>query len=132
MAFDKAAYMVAYRQRPEVRERRFSAEGRARNAAAQSRYHRKQKGKLHYRTRQNVRLYGLAVDDFDRMVIEQCGRCAICEQPMEKPAIDHDHKTGKVRGLLCGPCNLALGVVEDRLHAVAEYLCYHQRRHRPE
>ena len=56
------------------------------------------------------------------------GRCEICgaeQGPKRKPAIDHDHETGDIRGLLCRSCNLGLGAFQDRillLLAVAEYL----------
>ncbi len=60
--------------------------------------------------------YGLTPEDFDRMMLEQGGTCAICEQPFAnkpyEPHIDHCHETGEVRGLLCSPCNVALGRFE--------------------
>lgn len=63
------------------------------------------------------------------MVLAQGGLCAICgELPSGKRAllfIDHDHKTGKVRGLLCGACNAGLGYFKDttsRMTKAIEYL----------
>jgi len=53
--------------------------------------------------------YGLKLEDFDKLLIEQSGLCAICLSPLEKPYVDHDHRTKKVRGLLCLTCNLGLG-----------------------
>jgi hypothetical protein len=58
------------------------------------------------------------------MVSKQGGICAICRET-KIDRIDHDHKTGKVRGLLCHCCNAALGLfrdLPDRLRAAAEYL----------
>ena len=53
------------------------------------------------------------------MFIAQDGRCAICERDVcEIPRglyIDHDHKTGKVRGLLCDRCNMSLGGFKDNV-----------------
>ena len=59
--------------------------------------------------------YGITTIEFAGLVMAQGGRCAICrEAPAGKElAIDHDHATGKVRGLLCANCNLALGLLHD-------------------
>jgi hypothetical protein len=61
------------------------------------------------------RAYGLSVSEYEEMLRKQNGVCAICggsngEKPLH---VDHDHKTGKVRKLLCGACNKALGMVRD-------------------
>lgn len=53
------------------------------------------------------KVYGLAPGDYERLLEAQGGRCAICRaRPRSKRlAVDHDHKTGAVRGLLCSRCN---------------------------
>lgn len=74
--------------------------------------------------------YGLTVVDVERMYITQLGCCAICENWLEPPpakttCIDHDHKTGKVRGLLCKQHNFLLGLAADDpelLRLAATYL----------
>ena len=71
--------------------------------------------------------YGLTVEQHTAMYVVQNGCCAICGKPVEYDKIqtDHDHKTGKVRGLLCQSCNLALGVLEARegvLYDMFKYL----------
>lgn len=53
--------------------------------------------------------YGITIETYDIMFLNQSGTCAICGVPYEKLNIDHNHISGKVRGLLCGPCNLGLG-----------------------
>lgn len=58
--------------------------------------------------------YGMEQWVYDLMLSHQSNRCAICEGAMSRPVVDHDHKTGVVRGLLCHRCNVALGYVEDR------------------
>jgi hypothetical protein len=57
--------------------------------------------------------YGLTVADYERMLEEQRGVCAICGNEMDPPCVDHDHATGKVRGLLCKSCNWILGRAKD-------------------
>lgn len=50
---------------------------------------------------------GLTIEDYDRMLAEQGGVCAICGNPPKarRLDVDHDHRTGAVRGLLCHRCN---------------------------
>ncbi|MGW4817164.1 endonuclease VII domain-containing protein [Kitasatospora cineracea] len=79
-------------------------------------------------------LYGLTIEDFERMLAEQDLKCAICavefdpDEHDRKPVVDHDHSTGVVRELLCHKCNLALGHFEDdvtRLRSAIDYLIKH-------
>jgi hypothetical protein len=59
--------------------------------------------------------YGITLKQYDVLFAKQKGQCAICGQgPNRKNfAVDHDHKTGDVRGLLCDPCNYGLGNFKD-------------------
>ena len=71
--------------------------------------------------------YGLSVEELDAMLARQGGRCAICrDEPGDRRlGVDHDHATGRVRGLLCPRCNMALGLFRDNadaLRAAAGYL----------
>jgi hypothetical protein len=76
--------------------------------------------------RTRLRKYGLTLDQYHAMLKAAAGRCPLCELPFrETPCIDHDHTTGRVRGLLCRTCNRALGLFNDdpaRLRAAADYL----------
>ena len=73
-----------------------------------------------------VSLYGLTPEDYTAMVEAQQSRCAICRAMVSGNLhVDHDHISGKVRGLLCGPCNRLLGLAKDEaetLRAAIEYL----------
>ena len=76
------------------------------------------------------KLYGMTIEQYELRLIEQGSRCAVCPQLAvhEKHGVlhvDHDHKTGTIRGLLCHKCNTALGLADDspdRLKALAAYL----------
>lgn len=61
-------------------------------------------------------LYGITVEEADEMARQQDGKCKICLQPPANVRglhVDHDHQTGKVRGLLCSNCNSMLGYARD-------------------
>lgn len=77
--------------------------------------------------------YGISLDTYNSLLEAQNGVCAICNCPETSIrkgkvcalAVDHDHKMGKVRGLLCSKCNVGLGYFDDnpdRLRAAALYL----------
>jgi Recombination endonuclease VII len=74
------------------------------------------------------RQYGLTPEAFDVLLQVQSGGCGICKTPLRCDRgthVDHDHASGRVRGLLCHSCNLALGLLADspnRLLAAADYL----------
>ena len=67
------------------------------------------------RSQEMQRVYGITLADYDAMLEEQDGCCAICKTDTIKGrfAIDHCHKTGKVRGLLCFDCNTGIGKLKD-------------------
>lgn len=77
-------------------------------------------------------VYGITHDQYQAMLEDQSNACAICgstewpaAQHAGSPHVDHDHATGRVRGLLCGHCNNGLGMFRDdpeRLRAAADYL----------
>lgn len=72
-------------------------------------------------------LYGLSNEQFDSMFKSQNGACAICEKQNlngKRLCVDHDHKTGKVRGLLCNQCNGFLGAISDDKSKAARAISY--------
>jgi hypothetical protein len=75
----------------------------------------------HYHLRQK---YGIGVEDFERMVSAQGGLCPICRK-RAAVHVDHDHKTGKVRAILCEKCNGGMGLFREDLRVMrnaARYL----------
>lgn len=77
--------------------------------------------------------YGLTIEEYDAMYSSQNGKCAICQRPQEalsrKLSVDHNHKTGAVRALLCHNCNCLLGHSFEKIEILklaSEYLEAHQ------
>lgn len=58
--------------------------------------------------------YGITLMQYNKMFEDQSGRCAICVDEVKKLYVDHNHWTGKVRGLLCMNCNCLVGQYERK------------------
>lgn len=83
--------------------------------------------KLKSHDRAVVNIYGIEAGEYERMYQAQDGKCAICRWATGKSrrlAVDHDHATGRVRGLLCSPCNRYLGYVRDNPDAYRRAAAY--------
>jgi hypothetical protein len=77
----------------------------------------------------NLRIrFNLTTEEFEALAAKSDGRCGICREPESRSrrlSLDHDHKTGELRGFLCSRCNLLLGNARDRIDLLlraAEYL----------
>ena len=88
---------------------------------------------IYDKTRDKKRRYGITVKQYNKMFEKQNGVCAICHKcetrkhqsgTLRRLSIDHDHKTGKVRGLLCDKCNRLLGMANDNRVILANALYY--------
>ena len=80
-----------------------------------------------YNEKRKLKTFGLTLQDYQQMLDAQNGVCAICgKKPgKRKLSVDHDHKTGIIRGLLCFRCNFGLGWFQDDLkqfRAIAAHL----------
>ncbi len=77
--------------------------------------------------------YKISLIEFNEMFILQDGRCAICKRHQSELSkalhVDHDHKTGDVRGLLCAHCNLALGGFRDDMSRLKQAIVYLENHH---
>lgn len=82
------------------------------------------------------RYYGIELEDYDKMAKDQEGKCLLCEKVPnglkkgEQFHVDHDHITGKIRGLLCDTCNRGLGMFKESpelLLKASEYISKHRR-----
>lgn len=131
----RAAYQREWRaQHPErvrayardwARKRRADPSYRAVERKRSRAWKRSNPGKVYAGKRvAALRRYGLSPAEYQRLCRQQRNRCAICERRETRKgptgrvrplSVDHDHGTGKVRGLLCNDCNRGLGLLGDRL-----------------
>lgn len=133
-----AEYSKRYRLRPEIK---------IKNAERGKRYRQNNKEKIakqnkEYRNRPEVkarkaaneknncllRKYGITFNQKQKMIADQNSRCAICKEILDNGRnthVDHNHETGKIRGILCDNCNKAIGLLRDSpifTRAATEYL----------
>jgi len=99
----------------------------ANNKEHARRYHASADRRARCKTTHLLRTYGLSYEDYEALVTKQKGRCAICRKKCVSMSayrglrgadgssfrVDHCHKTGRVRGLLCVECNIGLGKFKD-------------------
>lgn len=109
----------------EERIRKWALANKDRMALAQKRYRDSNSKNL----KRVAKLYGITAEEYEVMFTEQGGRCAICERHQlefrRRLCVDHCHKTGKVRGLLCDNCNHGIGLFKDnseRMFRAIKYL----------
>lgn len=78
------------------------------------------------------RKFAMSITDYDSMLLAQEGLCKICLEPphrKRKAHVDHDHVTGKVRGILCHDCNRLLGAARDRVDILRAAVIYLETDH---
>jgi hypothetical protein len=102
-------------------------------------WNQKNKEKLRHKSREKdlKRNYGLTLQEYHALLREQNGKCDICgsTNPGKNKKyfpVDHCHLTGKVRGLLCGKCNCALGFLNDDLKLLEKAVDYLKKHHDPD
>lgn len=112
------AYRATDRRKETERRHRQTAKGRASKKRRDAAFHRRHRFRLKLAEK-----YRMTPGDWDRMIVTQAGRCDACSIPMLKPHVDHNHSTGAVRGLICSPCNVVAGFIEnERAAKVQAYL----------
>jgi len=83
---------------------------------------------LTHRKNNYKRNYGITIEEYEEMLDEQDGKCSICNTDTPSDGkrlhIDHNHNTGKVRGLLCNNCNHGLGQFKDNQNLLAMAIQY--------
>ena len=81
------------------------------------------KNKVKIKAQRWKRVYGLTPEDYKRLFETQKGLCAVCKDS-EATHIDHCHKTGRVRGLLCHQCNAGIGLLRDSVNTLQAAIDY--------
>lgn len=86
------------------------------------------KNKDKKRNRSLMNSYGITIDEYNDMFTFQEGRCKGCEKHQSELSralyVDHCHKTGKVRGLLCHECNTFIGLINDDISILKSIINY--------
>lgn len=123
---EKAAYKREWRKRNPEKERLAIKRWQAKNPRKE--YYREWKRKNPEKVARNqkkqwLKRYGLTIDRYDELVVKGCALCGT----KKNPCIDHDHDTGRVRGILCSRCNIMIGHYErikclDLWDRIEEYL----------
>lgn len=75
----------------------------------------RKKNESYVRDREYQKRFGITLEEYEKMLIDQHGVCCLCGRECHRGrlAVDHCHTTGKIRGLLCRKCNIAIGLVND-------------------
>lgn len=126
-----AAKAARYRANPgpaRARAQQWRLDNPDRYAANQAEFRSSGRKALADRKSHLKRRFGMTPEQYDAMLVEQGGGCAICRRPPRSDIslhVDHDHSTGRIRGILCFRCNNSLGDLEDDpmlLRAALRYL----------
>jgi hypothetical protein len=115
-----ARYRAAHPERAKATTARWQAEHPDEYRAARERWRQAnpEKVALHQRRKSLKRKYGITLEQYEALFEAQGGRCAICGSDKAHGVndtlhVDHDHATGRIRGLLCFVCNRRLGWFES-------------------
>jgi alpha-amylase/alpha-mannosidase (GH57 family) len=76
------------------------------------------------------RTYGITIEEYEALFIQQGESCAICYNTSSATTwhLDHDHKSSKVRGILCHNCNLMIGHAKDNISTLKRAMAYLEER----
>ena len=115
---------LKHKDREKETRREYLIKNREKVLEKQRKYNKENPLKRKNAVLKNV--YGITLVQYNEMFETQEGKCAICQRHQNELTrtlcVDHDHKTNKVRALLCVTCNTDVSVVEDRLEEMLKYL----------
>ena len=135
MAKGRGATLSYDKARKKEADRKRNAKNRERVSERNKKYHAEHRDQNLARRKKNwpkeglLKRYGLSLADYDRLLEQQAGGCAICGgvtmwRGEGRLSVDHDHETGEVRGLLCSPCNTGLGHFHDDAERLRRAIIY--------
>jgi len=142
LARNDSSYIKEYSKSSKSKERSKKYTEKIKSEGKISEYNRKyrenggsKKSKKYYDTNKDVwrnsqlkRTYGIKLDEYNKMLKQQENRCSICGEHKDLfrkfLAVDHDHKTGAIRGLLCKNCNTGLGNFKDSVEIMNKAIAY--------
>jgi len=115
------AYRLSHREELRTKRRAYGLANKEKRRA----YRLEHKGRA--RALHLLKQYGLLEAEFNALLNQQGGQCKICGSKEWKgpaPYVDHDHTTGRVRGILCHNCNVALGLVMENVETLKKMIEY--------
>jgi len=77
-----------------------------------------------WKKRNIARRYNITIEQYNEMLTSQNGLCLLCDKEPKKIVVDHCHKTGKVRGLLCDECNRGIGLLKENVEVLQKAISY--------
>lgn len=119
LAREKASMLKGMRQRAKAKRLQVARDTKKRRLAVQM-----------FGRKALLARYGLTYESFYALLDAQGGKCGICRSdawPGVGPCVDHCHRTGKVRGILCSRCNTGLGCYDDNLDHLNAAIVYLER-----
>ena len=124
------AYAKAYREKNKEEIKAYAKASKEKNREKIKAYNKAycEKNKERKKANQLKRSFGIGLHEYNLMLTEQKGKCACCgihqNELTMSFAVDHDHDTGLIRGLLCGNCNTAIGKLGDNIEGLMKALNY--------
>lgn len=131
MGADKKKYQKIYNKKYAA-----DPKNRQRILQAKSKYNNRQDLKNKRKGYKLKSKFGMTLDEYNKMFQEQNGLCKLCSKPetarhrcgdkiqVKDLSVDHSHKTGKIRGLLCSCCNRALGYAQESIEILENMIKY--------
>lgn len=121
-----AEYYLKNRERINTKNRQYALDNPEKTQERHRRWYTENKVRSAVRMRDNHlrKKYGITQVEYETMLVRQHGGCAICQKKPKRLAVDHCHRLGRIRGLLCRECNVAIGLFNENPHIMIEAIAY--------